>query len=294
MKTIRELSSYFHDVSWTDGGSGFKAKCPHHDDKKASLHVKEDNGKMLLCCHAKCSTEDILKDVGLSWSDVLPDREVNRPRLFKDWYRLNKKYPIAAEYDYTDENGKYLYTNFRFSLPGGKKDFRQFILNEDRTDVIKDEDGRRIWGKRNRKSLFNLPNMLQEIRRGGTVFVTEGEKDVLTLQNIGLVATTSGGANTWTGSFAKHFEGANVVLLPDNDKAGEDYADMVQDAITGVTKSLKRVTVSSTDKGDVTDYLTKEGGTKELLLQMVAAAPDINSVRVTDEDETHYLSLIHI
>lgn len=277
MKSIQEIAAHFQGVKWKAGGAGFKALCPCHSDKNPSLDVDLKDGKLLLICRAKCDTANILSAVGLSWSDILPDR--SEKRLFRDWYKLDRKYPVSAIYDYQDANGKYLYSNIRFSLPNGGKDFRQYILKPDQTGVEK-------YSASGRKSLFNLPAMIEAVKRGETVFVVEGEKDVLKLKEDDLVATTSGGANTWTESFSEYFRDANVVLLPDNDAAGESYADTVQREIIGVVKSLKRITISELPKGDVTDYLTKENGTKEKLLQMVAGAPDLKELESSSNDKS--------
>lgn len=68
------------------------AHCPAHDDKNRSLSVKEaDDGRVLLHCHAGCSTEDIVKALGLSLSDLFPENtkkhETGRRTHLYDGYR---------------------------------------------------------------------------------------------------------------------------------------------------------------------------------------------------------------
>lgn len=49
----------------------WKARCPAHDDNKASLSVGVgDDGTVLIHCHADCEAEDVLRAVGLTWSDL--------------------------------------------------------------------------------------------------------------------------------------------------------------------------------------------------------------------------------
>lgn len=289
MLPIQEIATHFQMVRWKSSGTGFKALCPCHADKAPSLDIDSKDGRALIICRAGCKTEDILRAVGLNWSDVMPDLpQQNGQPLFRDWYKLNRKYPIVAIYDYTDADGRYLFSNIKFLQPDGKT-FRQYVLNEDRTDVIHDQNGKRIWNAQGRKSLYNLPGLIRAIQDGETVYIVEGEKDCETLQKIGLVATTSGSARSWSNSFSQYFEGADVVLLPDNDAPGAEYADMVQLGILNTVKSLKRITVSALEKGDVSDYLTKEDGTKEKLLQMVASAPNLKeSPAASVESDTHY------
>ena len=52
-------------------GSGWTAKCPAHDDRRASLSIGTgDDGRVLLCCHAGCSTNSVLAAIGLGVSIV--------------------------------------------------------------------------------------------------------------------------------------------------------------------------------------------------------------------------------
>src|SRR5436309_165724 len=59
-------------------GSGYVARCPAHEDKRPSLSLTEDTGRILLCCHAGCTTEQILKELGLRFSDLF-DQRIDRP-----------------------------------------------------------------------------------------------------------------------------------------------------------------------------------------------------------------------
>ena len=56
-------------------GGQLVMRCPAHDDKNPSLAVCElDDGRLLLRCHAGCTTEDILAALGLEWRDLFPAR----------------------------------------------------------------------------------------------------------------------------------------------------------------------------------------------------------------------------
>ncbi len=51
------------------------ARCPAHDDRSPSLSIKDgDDGRVLLHCFAGCGTEDVLSAIGLTFSDVMPER----------------------------------------------------------------------------------------------------------------------------------------------------------------------------------------------------------------------------
>ena len=52
--------------------NGWQARCPAHDDSKASLSIAEDDGKLLLYCHARCATTDVVQAMGLQMRDLFP------------------------------------------------------------------------------------------------------------------------------------------------------------------------------------------------------------------------------
>ena len=55
-------------------GSGtWIAKCPAHNDRSPSLTLREtEDGRILLKCHAECSTQAVLDAIGVFWSDLFP------------------------------------------------------------------------------------------------------------------------------------------------------------------------------------------------------------------------------
>ena len=60
--------------------TGASARCPSHHDGDPSLSVTLGNdGRVLIRCFAGCETEAILGALGLSWSDLFPKPENNRP-----------------------------------------------------------------------------------------------------------------------------------------------------------------------------------------------------------------------
>jgi hypothetical protein len=75
----------------------------------------------------------------------------------------------------------------------------------------------------------------------GTVFVVEGEKCADAAREIGLNATTSGGSSSASGADWSVVAGRDVVVLPDNDDAGERFADDVADAAVRAGAKVVRV-----------------------------------------------------
>jgi putative DNA primase/helicase len=73
------------------------------------------------------------------------------------------------------------------------------------------------------RPLYRLP----ELTDAGRIFVTEGEKAADAARALGLGATTSPhGSNGATKTDWSPLAGKQVVILPDHDKAGENYAEM--------------------------------------------------------------------
>jgi hypothetical protein len=91
-------------------GDGWQARCPAHEDARASLSIGNgDDGRTLVNCHAGCSTDAILEALKLQRHDLFSDTKV----------AATKK--IIATYDYTDEDETVLYQVIRYE----PKDFKQ-------------------------------------------------------------------------------------------------------------------------------------------------------------------------
>jgi hypothetical protein len=121
---------------------------------------------------------------------------------------------------------------------------------------------------------YNLPGLIEGLRTNKTVFHTEGCKDADTAtERLGVPATTTGGAKTWRPEYRVFYQGADVVVLPDNDAEGLEYAHRVAADVVGVARSVKIVRLSGLpEKGDLTDFL-EAGGTPEQVFGAIESAP---------------------
>lgn len=236
-------------------GDGWQAYCPSHDDQRQSLHVSEgEDGRILAYCHAGCSVNDICRALGIDLEDLFPQ---------KLKVHAGGKSPVIATYDYRDTNGKLLF---------------QVCRTADKRFFQRRPDGKGGWlnGLGGiQPVLYRLPEVLQAVERGETVFIPEGEKDCDNLTRIGLTATTSPmGAGKWRDHYSEHLKGANVVILPDNDEPGRKHAQQVAQSLHGKAKSIKILELPGLPpKGDVSDWLAA-GGTKEELLRLAQEAPE--------------------
>lgn len=251
---IEEIISRFQGVRSLNDRS-YQCRCPCHNDREASLTVTQAGDKLLLHCHAGCDTRDILQNIGLTMADINGEKQESSWKEKLEGF-MHKK--IEAVYEYTNEKGVYLYSKIRFE----GKVIRYGVLD-------KKEDFFHMNVKGIEKTLYQLPKLLSSIKNGYPVYFVEGEKDVHTLQAIGLTATTCGGVSDWKKEFAPYFKGAKVIVLPDYDEPGERLCQQVLRDIKQYAYYTKTVTTSRTEKGDVTDYIQKEGHTKEELQALV-------------------------
>ena len=202
---------------------------------------------MLLHCHAGCDYFDVLKAMELTEDEIYGHKN----GLEED---LSQR-KIENTYDYTDEEGKLKYQVVRYRPKG----FAQ-----------RHPDGRGgwLWDLKGMKKVpYRLPEVLKAINEGRHVFIVEGEKDADNLVKMGFTATTnSGGAGKWTEEHAKWFEGAEVVIIPDNDEPGRKHARQVAESLQGLTKSVKIVDLKGLPlKGDVSDWIEAGGTVLELM-----------------------------
>lgn len=234
---------------------GYMANCPAHDDKHQSLSIVENNGTTLIHCHAGCSFTDILEALKLKQEAI-------------------KEKVIVATYDYLDAERNLVYQVVRYH----PKSFRH------RRKV----NGEWVWDRKGISPiLYNLPELLKAIELEGVVFIVEGERDCETLKRYGYVATTcSGGANSWRPEFTEMFYKANVVIIPDNDKAGHEYAQGIARLLYGWATSLKLVNPNEQSGADITDYL--ENHEIETLWNIIEDSPQfIPKGAVTREEFTN-------
>lgn len=70
-----KLLSRLENVKQTGAGRWI-ARCPAHEDRRASLSLREVDGeKILVHCFAQCSVNEVLTAAGLEMSDLFPPRE---------------------------------------------------------------------------------------------------------------------------------------------------------------------------------------------------------------------------
>lgn len=240
-------------VSKTSGG--FLARCPAHDDKRASLSLGEGaDGKLLVRCFAGCETEQVVHAIGLSMKDLFTDTggpTDPEPRIVKT-------------YDYRDESGRLLFQVARYE----PKTFKQ-----------RRPDGAGGWTW-NLNGTRRVPYRLSDLvkARPKVLYVAEGEKDVDRLWSLELPATcNAGGAGKWreesTELLVKLLGPVKVVIFADNDDPGWKHAVQVARSWWGKAAAIKVLLTlpGVPDKGDVADFLAAHS--KAELAELVTTTP---------------------
>ncbi len=254
------------------GESRVEARCPVHDDQRASMTVDykppdaTHAGRVLLHCQV-CGTEAapaIIEALGLAGRDLFdgPQPGPARPRPVARPARRPRpaarpsparaecahRWAKVAEYPYADESGELLKRVIRRECQGcGTKDIRP--------------EG--TWP--GRRPLYRLPEVLAAVQAGQAVYVAEGEKDADALCGAGLCATTNPfGAGKWLPEHTAALAGAaRVVVVADRDKPGYDHAAMVAGELAAADPPVGAVEVVEAACGkDASDHLAA-GGTAE-------------------------------
>lgn len=118
--------------------------------------------------------------------------------------------------------------------------------------------------------LFNLPAIVES----PWVCIVEGPKNAQCLIDLGVPATTCvGGAKKWADSYSAILAGKDIAILPDNDEPGRQHAEQVAASLHAAgARSIKVVITSSAPKGDVFDYIHKEGHSIDDVISLISVA----------------------
>lgn len=260
---IGEIAVRFDGVKWT-GKNKFQCLCPVHMDSEPSLSVKQSGEKLLIYCHAGCDTSDILAAVGLSFDDINGGKKSYewRAKLVYGMKQRGTECTFKDEYKYFDEKGRYLYSKVR--MEGNGKKYIRYVVVDDVNDTYS------YLNENDKKTLYRLPQLLKSSEKGDyPIYYCEGEKDVNTLAQAGLTATTAGGASDWKDEYSRYFIGRTVIILQDNDEAGEKLRQQIVKSLKKYAFKIVWATTSQQSRGDVTDYI-EEGHSIDDVKQLIA------------------------
>ena len=277
-------------------GSGWKCRCPAHDDRSPSLHISDrDDGGLLAKCFGGCDQSMLLPAMLAAGVDVAPPGAVapqrcrvrpasgsSRESVSDGWVPImpvpdDARAPplngASATWCYRDADGRPLFYVARHEPRTAveRKRFCPWIFCEN-------AGGRRKWCPKAPpapRPLYGLE--LLAACPDASVLVTEGEKAADAARKIlpdFVVVTSPNGSEAAGRADWSPLAGRHVTVWPDADEAGGKFAAEVADLVTTAGASSVRIVSipSSWPNGwDLADELP-EGVTHQTLEQMISAA----------------------
>ena len=183
---------------------------------------------------------------------TLKSEKVGREQILEE-----NGYSKSEIYEYKNENNEVVHIVERWTHPERKKEFIQ-----------KKADGS-VGVKGIKTLLYNLPQWINE----SYVCLVEGEKDVITLNNMGYNATTNpSGAGRWEEHYNEWLKGKDIIIFADNDDAGRKRKEFLLAELKNVCGKIKAISFDNEAEGfDVTDYIDKYGSDK--LQEVIIKSP---------------------
>jgi DNA primase len=238
--------------------------CPFHEDKNPSCSVNLANG--LFNCFGCGAKGDVFSfwqkmycvDFKQSINELALQAGMVTPMMPK----------VVAVFTYRSDSGSWLYAKERIEpgRDGRKKEFRFFHFEGGENGAV---NAKKISGRGGEPVLYRL----HEVVQAKAVIIVEGEAKAGLLAGWGLTATTldSGSQSRLTDKQAAHLEGKRICILPDNDDAGQTYADNIVAKLRDKVPYLKVVSLPGVlEKGDIIDWARlSDKNNRESLLALI-------------------------
>jgi putative DNA primase/helicase len=231
--------------------------CPLHDDHNPSLSVNLETGLF------RCFSCDAKGDLFIFYQKF---KDVDFPTALKEIGKMagvaesDTKPKTVATFKYTDEAGNLLYTKERIE-PGRNGRSKEFVFKH----LV---NGKWTLGRGCNPVLYNLPKLI----KSKYAFIVEGEGKVDLMDSWGLTATClDSGANSPIRDEYVQILGSieKIIVLPDADTPGRNYACKIANSLLGKVKELKVVEIPGLKESeDVIDW-ARNAGNKEKLMEIV-------------------------
>lgn len=252
-------SKYFDNVKEAkrDQNNWYIGLCPFHQDDSPSFSYNPETGGWI--CFAGCGKGNI-------YSFIMRKRNVDFKGALKILGKKKIDQEITAKYEYVDENGVFLYRKDRIE-PGRKGASKEFAFKNQRSG----EPGEWKYGRGGPSVLYRL----NELIKPDTIYVVEGEGKADLLHSWGLAATCldNGASARWSARHIKVVTGKHIIILPDNDEPGHNYAIKLKSLLFDKVASIKIVELPGLQtKWDIVDWARIPGNDKEKLEELVISA----------------------
>ena len=313
--TIHEILERLEGVKSSNGK--YTAKCPAHDDSRPSLSIAVgDDGRVLLKCHAACSTEDIVGSMGLSMTDLFPESDMSprstrhgkagrrtRPKTrvvrlgsrqdkYLEMGRLAAEYNVVVDIselqDLADELGVSVQSLMRLRTGWSQ-------LHRAWSFPMHDVEGRvrgirlRTWAGQKFSVKGGRDGLFVPVRLGyeGLLLACEGPTDTAALLDTGFEAVGRPNCTGGVRQFCelvrrKKPEGVVIVADVDSHGAGQRGAEALASAVLVYSPSVRVIRPPDGVK-DARAWL-RAGATHEDVDAVIAAAP-IRTLKTKGGDE---------
>jgi hypothetical protein len=209
--------------------------------------------------------------------------EWNQFFVHSDNSKTQKKKEVCR-YRYENKGGKHAFDIVRFE----PKDFRP-----------QRPDGK--WSLEGVERVpYRLPELLQGVKDSKPILLLEGEKDVDSAMDMGLIATTFvGGAGKWRDEYSEYFHGADVVLIPDNDTPGLKGMTEIGTELHGIASRIRMLELPGLGPRqekhgkDYSDWISIENNTKNTLEKIISDLPEWSPEEHENENEFDELNGKH-
>jgi hypothetical protein len=216
------------------------AKCPAHDDQKASLGLlitrEQGHLKLAVHCHASCEPGKIYEAMGI------------------------QQYPVIHEnyWDYLKTDGRYSHTKLKKEIfIGDNRASKRYSIGIRKSNSFNDYDFDKVF-KKTEDILYNLPQVLKET---DDIYIVEGEKCADAIIELGLTATTAcKGGGFWDSKFVESISHAKrIIIIPDNDDTGVLYLHKISKSLLDKGyEEVYRLNLPGLDiKEDIYDWFQK-------------------------------------
>jgi predicted transcriptional regulator len=240
-----------YNIPWRDGSdSGALAVTIDPDGEHGAYtdHVTGESGSLY----------ELADRLGVSQ----PEKPTENPPRRARKPAAAKLGPVVATYTYVDSQGAPLYQVTRHNEP-------------DKAYIPRDLSGKAGFPKDTPRYLYKLPDVLEAVTADETVLFVEGEKTCEALQGMGFVVTAimGGAKGTWYEQYTTALAGGRVVILPDNDDPGREFAARVAGELYDHAGSIQIVNLPGLGEGCDPENWRADGGTVAQLNQLIADTP---------------------
>lgn len=246
-------------------GQGYSARCPAHEDRVASLSVREgDDGTVLVKCHAGCPLEAIAAALGLTVGDLFAAPASGFPAAGNG--HTPPRAIAETDYPIHDAAGALQAIHRRIDYADGTKQLL-WVRPDGRTFGL---------GGRPMATLPLYGAETLRDRPGEDAILCEGEKAAQALRDAGALAlgTVTGAAGTPADAVLAVLRGRLVSLWPDNDDAGRDHMARVAAGLARLGIAHRVIPwPDAPEKGDAADFLAAGGDLAALLAAAAVPSP---------------------